>query len=560
MPMCTVKFATRTEPTAWDDMETPVCVACRVARQKTANDYELLEIGLESLVGPDGRASIESLIRRFEESPWTAEYDGIEFGTIGLAEVLRDRRKHTVEELDDGDIRLLVALIRSSLAIYLGLEKLAARFNVHQIAYFGEYAYWQSAQIMAARKGWGLLAVSHGYHRDLDRRLLSIRPRHAMVHMLEQSDDWPNYEDRPIPPGVVSEIASGALYRMSNQGGASTYSPTWSNDSGRVFGELGLSRDRRTIVAYPSSYDEYVCVAGQFKALGLSYPDRPQPFVDQEAWLCELVQWISGRPDLQLVLRMHPRMGVGHRHSTLSSDYRKLKDTFSSVPSNVVVIWPESKVSSYSLAEFADVALISWSSMGLELARFGVPVVAAFQRVGPVPLSDFIKFEVKTDRYFAIVEAAMNEVATVEKVAGAFRWTHYLHWASLIDVSDIVPTPDYPTIPSYRQPHRRDLILETLINRADVTQLNMAKLDLSDRAYRSEKAALLQAIETFVGFFDAAALTGLEPRAAVDHKAMLPTQLVKRLLGLLRDEINPSSNSLVGNVDKPRIVSANSRA
>src|SRR5580698_8432134 len=28
LPMCTVKFATRTEPTSWDDTVNPVCVAC----------------------------------------------------------------------------------------------------------------------------------------------------------------------------------------------------------------------------------------------------------------------------------------------------------------------------------------------------------------------------------------------------------------------------------------------------------------------------------------------------------------------------------------------------
>jgi hypothetical protein len=556
LPMCTVKFAMRTDPSSWNDTGNPVCVACRAARRRTADDYELLEISLESLVNVDDRALIEDVIRRSDRSPWTVEYDDIEFGTISLAEVLRDRRKHTVGELDDSDTRLLTALLRSSLAVYLGLQKLVARFNLNQIAYFGEYAYWQAPQIVAARRGLGLLAVSHGYNRDIDRRLLSIRPCHAMVHYFEQIDDWQNYAGHPITPKVVRDIAIGALFRLTNQGGASTYSPTWSGDSRKVFEELGLARGRRTIVAYPSSYDEYVCIAGQFKALGLTYPDRPQPFADQEVWLRELVKWVSKRPDLQLVLRLHPRMGVGHRHSTLSSDYRKLREAFATVPSNVVVVWPESKVSSYTLAEFADVALISWSSMGLELARFGVPVVAAFQRVGPVPLSDFIKFELETDRYFAAVEAALDEPATIEKICGAFRWTHYLHWASLIDVSDLVPTPDFAGIPTYRRPRERALMLESLVERTDVTQWNMAKLDLSDEARELERAAIVEAIEKFVTFFDAAALgkLGAQFKAAsprTDAANHCPTRLVKRLLDLLEVEMNPVPSRPVERVDRP---------
>src|SRR5271166_2941831 len=77
LPICTVKFAMRTEPTSWDDTENPVCVACRATRQKAADDNELLEIGLESLLNADDRALIDDVARRFEKSPWTAEYEGI---------------------------------------------------------------------------------------------------------------------------------------------------------------------------------------------------------------------------------------------------------------------------------------------------------------------------------------------------------------------------------------------------------------------------------------------------------------------------------------------------
>jgi hypothetical protein len=549
LPICTVKFATLKAPTPWNETENPVCVACRATRRKTADDYELLEISLDSLLNADDRVSIDNIVTRFQKSPWTADHDGIEFGLICLAEVLRDRRKHAVEELDARDIVLLEGLLRSSLAIYLALQKLSVRFNLHQLAYFGEYAYWQAPQILAARKGIGLLALSHGYHRDIDRRLLSIRPRHYMVHAFEQIDGWSKYSGYPIKPEVVNEIAEGALFRLINQGGASNYSPTWSQDSEEVFDELGLSRERRTLVAYPSSHDEFVCISGQLKALGFAYPDRPQPFADQETWLRELVEWVSKRPDLQLIVRMHPRMGIGHRHSTISSDYRKLKEAFAVLPPNVVVLWPESKVSSYTIAEFADAALISWSSMGLELARFGVPIVAAFQRIGLMPISDFIAFDEKTDKYFAAVEAAVNQRTTLAQIAEAFRWTHYLHWGSLIDVSDIVPTPDFAHVPAFRRPKRQAVMLESMVNRVDVTQLNMARLDLSDAACRAEHGAVLSALTRFVNFFDADALSGGKwptgDAAARPAPGRAPSRLVGRLLDILREEAPIASSGIV---------------
>jgi hypothetical protein len=545
LPICTVKFATLKAPTSWNDTENPVCVACRATRKKTAEDYELLEVSLDSLLSADDRVSIDEVVRRFEKSPWTAEHDGIEFGLICLAEVLRDRRKHAVEELDQQDVTLLRGLLRSSLAVYLAVQKLSSRFNLHQLAYFGEYAYWQAPQVLAARKGIGLLALSHGYHRDIDRRLLSIRPRHYMVHAFEQIDGWNKYSGYPIKPEVVNEIADGALFRLTNQGGASTYSPTWSQESEKVFDELGLSRERRTLIAYPSSYDEFVCIFGQLKALGFAYPDRPQPFADQETWLRELVGWVSNRPDLQLIVRMHPRMGVGHRHSTISSDYRKLKEAFATLPPNVVVLWPESKVSSYTIAEFADAALISWSSMGLELARFGVPIVAAFQRVGLMPISDFIAFDEKTDKYFAAVEAAVDQRTTLAQISEAFRWTHYLHWGSLIDVSDIVPAPDFAHVPAFRRPKQQAVMLKSMVDRADVTQLNMERLDLSDAAYQAERGAVLSAVTRFVNFFDADELSGSEETATRQAAGRAPSRLVGRLLEILREEAPVASHGIV---------------
>jgi len=545
LPICTVKFATLKAPTSWNDTENPVCVACRATRKKTAEDYELLEVSLDSLLSADDRVSIDDVVRRFEKSPWTAEHDGIEFGLICLAEVLRDRRKHAVEEFDQQDVTLLRGLLRSSLAVYLAVQKLSSRFNLHQLAYFGEYAYWQAPQVLAARKGIGLLALSHGYHRDIDRRLLSIRPRHYMVHAFEQIDGWNKYSGYPIKPEVVNEIADGALFRLTNQGGASTYSPTWSQESEKVFDELGLSRERRTLIAYPSSYDEFVCIFGQLKALGFAYPDRPQPFADQETWLRELVGWVSNRPDLQLIVRMHPRMGVGHRHSTISSDYRKLKEAFATLPPNVVVLWPESKVSSYTIAEFADAALISWSSMGLELARFGVPIVAAFQRVGLMPISDFIAFDEKTDKYFAAVEAAVDQRTTLAQISEAFRWTHYLHWGSLIDVSDIVPAPDFAHVPAFRRPKQQAVMLKSMVDRADVTQLNMERLDLSDTAYQAERGAVLNAVTRFVNFFDANELSGSKETAARQAAGRAPSRLVGRLLDILREEAPVASHGIV---------------
>ncbi len=159
----------------------------------------------------------------------------------------------------------------------------------------------------------------------------------------------------------------------------------------------------------------------------------------------------------------------------------------------------------------ADVAVTAWSSIGLELARFGLPVVAAFQKIGPFPRSDFIGFEETAEGFFALIENGFERVPSLETVIAAFRWTHFLHWTSVIDVSDVVPEAGYPRVPRYRSPRQRDTMLKVLTECADLVALNMARLPQGLEAVAAERAAVIAAIEKFVIFF----MTGRAPDGAV---------------------------------------------
>src|SRR6202000_188829 len=114
--------------------------------------------------------------------------------------------------------------------------------------------------------------------------------------------------------------------------------------------KLGLSRGRKTLVAYTSSLDEFVASRGVLEALGRPYAAGPKPFDDQSAWLRALVDWTASRPDLQLVGRIHPRTGSS-RYATVASEYFRLKSEFATTPSNVTVVWPEDPVSRYNLGD-----------------------------------------------------------------------------------------------------------------------------------------------------------------------------------------------------------------
>ncbi len=93
-------------------------------------------------------------------------------------------------------------------------------------------------------------------------------------------------------------------------------------------------------------------------------------------WILETVRYFAARSDLQLVIRIHPAEVRG----TLPSRQKtadELARSFPELPRNVVVIPPESRLSTYALMERANAALIYGTKTGVELAAIGIPVIVA---------------------------------------------------------------------------------------------------------------------------------------------------------------------------------------
>jgi hypothetical protein len=499
-PICSLKFAMSTGSTASGDQTNPACQLCRAAARRIYKDYDLLGVPMESLAGAKEQRLIAGHLAGSDEDVSGLTIEGIAFGALAVADATRDRRDLDAASLRPEDRVLINAVLHSSLAIYFAINKLASTYTIKRIAFIGDYGCWISAQILAKQLGIAVTRVSHLYNRDVDQRVIGLQPNSANTHLLDQLDDWDKYRSIPIEPRIVSDIADGALYRLSGNGGVSTYSPNWVRRDGGLHAELGLSPLRKTIVAYNSSADEILASRAILKAMGRPYEDGTSPFSDQRAWMLGLMQWVGTRPDLQLIIRMHPRIAAGTRDSSVSAEYHQLKEDFRAPPANVAIVWPEDKVSSYNLAEIADAAVVAWSTMGLELARFGVPVVAAFARIGSFPVGSFIGFEETAGRYFQVLESAINQSASLDSITEAFRWTYCAFWAPGVDFSDLVPTPNFGEVPPWRTPKNGEFVKRVLVDGEDMSAINMARLPTGDKALASERAAMLSVLDRFMTF------------------------------------------------------------
>lgn len=122
------------------------------------------------------------------------------------------------------------------------------------------------------------------------------------------------------------------------------------------------SQNRRVAVLFTNvSYDSAV-------------QDRDEAFRDMFDWISSTVEYFAQRPELFLVVRVHPSE-IPQRSN--EATYERLKDRYPSLPSNVRVLKATDPLSSYDLFAIADVGLVYTSTIGLEMATKGIPVVVA---------------------------------------------------------------------------------------------------------------------------------------------------------------------------------------
>lgn len=106
----------------------------------------------------------------------------------------------------------------------------------------------------------------------------------------------------------------------------------------------------------------------------LHYPANAFPNIVE--WLVQTCQYFGRRQDLQLLIRVHPAEISGFppsRQPILDELRKRIPD----LAPNIIVVPPDSDMSTYVLMSLCNAAIIYGTKMGVELTSVGVPVVVA---------------------------------------------------------------------------------------------------------------------------------------------------------------------------------------
>jgi hypothetical protein len=172
-------------------------------------------------------------------------------------------------------------------------------------------------------------------------------------------------------------------------------------------------------------------------AFGSAAPAPQRPFQNQVEWLLFMADLVARDDTLQMVIRIHPREDSNKRDPLTSQHLAVLRQALANLPANVKVVWPRDPVSSYDLMEVADLVQTWSSTVGLESARLGVPVVKANHGYASYPEGDFALGAPTRPDFAAAVRQALDWQPDLDRLILAHRYYAYSRFVASVDLGDV---------------------------------------------------------------------------------------------------------------------------
>jgi hypothetical protein len=186
--------------------------------------------------------------------------------------------------------------------------------------------------------------------------------------MRQNTDDlWAARRDTPLTSAQLEQVQTlfAARQRASLwENFARRWQGTPSEGGEKVRATLGL--DARPVVLLATN------VIGDSLTLGR------QVFSDSMTeWLERTVRWFAEHDEAQLVIRIHPGELITKGPSVADVVNRVLPaQGLAPIPPHIHLIPADAKINTYDIVEIADLGLVYTTTVGMEMAMSGVPVIA----------------------------------------------------------------------------------------------------------------------------------------------------------------------------------------
>jgi len=427
---CVVMSAFRTKPDAPEWKKRVICADCSAKRALLARSQGLRATTMAKWLSAEDHREAERLASVSADALTALVDSGVPVGRAATYDFILEHKKSAFDLSPAEQDLYRIAVRTTTLAARAASRVLDDERPDRVVMYNSLYAAHAACRHAAARRNIPVYTLHAGLGlASRFQRLFAARDDnfHYFRQLLAH---WPKWRSAPCSAAAVKEVTSH-LHRLLRGDHFLVYSAPPGGGS-NVRRRFGIGAHQRILVATLSSYDEKLAA----ELAGALPPDSYQGlFPSQRDWIAALGSFIEKRPDLFLIVRVHPRELPNKREGVESEHARRLRETLAHLPANVAVNWPDQPIALYDLFSEAAAVLNAWSSAGAEAALFGVPSVTHLRDLLTYPPE--LGFVAETrEEYFAAVERAAVAGFSFDRVRQAYRW-HALRFVhSTVDLSD----------------------------------------------------------------------------------------------------------------------------
>jgi Capsule polysaccharide biosynthesis protein len=214
---------------------------------------------------------------------------------------------------------------------------------------------------LAAQRGLPFSSYEKGFIHDS----IVLTPGAPASHLKMPPEAWEEARDTPLSDDESAAIDAYLGARRSGGGSLDNFWRDRVEDADRIHRELQLAAGRPLVVMFCN-------ILWDSAVLG-----RDIAFESMGDWVLGGIRWAQSHPDVDLVVRIHPAEVGLRNHPTRERMADHIAAHISSLPANVRVVQADDPTSSYVFMDEATLGLVYTSTVGLELAARGVPVVVA---------------------------------------------------------------------------------------------------------------------------------------------------------------------------------------
>lgn len=368
---------------------------CEKNARTTASAFGLTAKSLTSVLpNPyDGPASLTHLD--------IESYRGIAVADYAKASTRKYFKKHTININNEQERKIYRGILNNAMVLVDAYESLFTDYDF-AAALANEVMYIHGGVALAVARKFDVPAYSHDQsYRDQKIIFGNIRNKNAQPWFSDRQTVQ-EAVSTPLTDTQIREIKDVMDKRFSGQGTIHQYS---SNSA------TSLESDSDPMI-------------GMFTNLiwdaSLELSDGEFPFSNVFEWIDTTVSYFITNDDLSLVIKTHPAEDV---KGTNESVAQWILDKYGPLPSNIRLLQPETAVNSYELINQLDAGIVYNSTIGLEMAYKGVPVLVG----GDTHYRDLgLTFDpISRQEYLSHLEKLPHIEMTDEMRARARRYAYY---------------------------------------------------------------------------------------------------------------------------------------